>query len=244
MNRRWADELRPPMTGFLAGALVVVGVALWMLVDKSLLFVAGIGAFGPGILREIGWLRDHDEFQRQAAHRAGYHAWLVGGLAAVVVLSALERGKPGTSVSIEWLGLVLALMWLTWLFSSLLTYWGAQRTTRVVLLAFGSFWLLFGIATIVSEAVDGSGSFNIAGTILGILAGSAIIGPFFLGAWAVTRWPAITGSVLIAIAALFSWRFGPWGMDEWSTQLLTLTLLALPMFVCGLALLVESTTDT
>jgi hypothetical protein len=50
--------------------------------------------------------------------------------------------------------------------------------------------------------------------------------------------------VLIVIAALFSWKFGPWGLDDWSTQLLTLTLLALPLLACGIALLVEDRSTT
>jgi len=45
----------------------------------------GVGAFGPGILRELGWLKDQDEFQRRAAHRAGYHAFAVTGLVAFFI---------------------------------------------------------------------------------------------------------------------------------------------------------------
>ena len=239
MSERTSRGLLPSPAGLVAGGLVILGVLLWMLVNKGLIVVAGLGAFGPGILRELGWLNDQDEFQRQAAHRAGYHAWLVGGLAAVLILSALQWGKSGAEVSVEWVGLVLALMWLTWLFSALLTYWGAKRTTTVVLLVFGSFWLLFAVATIISEAVQGTASFDFATTLLGVTAGIFIVGPFFLGAWAVHRWPRATGAVLILIAALFTWKFGPWGMDDWSTQLLTLTLLALPLLACGIALLVE-----
>jgi len=111
----------PAPAGLIAGALVIVGVLLGMFVNKGLLVVAGLGAFGPGILRKLGWLTDPDEFQRQAARRAGYHAWLVGGLAAVLILSVLQRGKQGAEISIEWIGLILGLMWLTWLFSALLT---------------------------------------------------------------------------------------------------------------------------
>ncbi|MBK5096912.1 MAG: hypothetical protein JJE01_03935 [Gemmatimonadetes bacterium] len=227
----------PAPAGLIAGALVIVGVLLWMFVNKGLLVVAGLGAFGPGILRELGWLNDQDEFQRQAARRAGYHAWLVGGLAAVLILSVLQWGKQGAEVSIEWIGLILALMWLTWLFSALLTYWGARRTTTVVLLIFGSFWLVFGVATIISEAAQGRTASSLLTNLLGVLAGITIVGPFFLGAWAVHRWPRITGSVLVAVASLFTWQFGPWGKDDWSTQLLTLTLLALPLLACGVALL-------
>ncbi len=69
----------PPLPGLIAGGLVILGVLLSMFVAESLLVVAGVGAFGPGILRELGLLRDHDEFQRQAAHRAGYHAYLIDG---------------------------------------------------------------------------------------------------------------------------------------------------------------------
>ena len=230
----------PAPAGLIAGALVIVGILLWMFVNKGLLVVAGLGAFGPGILRELGWLNDQDEFQRQAAHRAGYHAWLVGGIAAVLILSVLQWGKPGAEISSEWIGLILGLMWLTWLFSALLTYWGARRTTTVVLLIFGSFWLVFGVATIISEATQGGTSASLLTNLLGVFAGITIVGPFFLGAWAVHRWPRATGGVLIAVAALFTWKFGPWGMDDWSTQLLTLTLLALPLFACGIALLREA----
>lgn len=239
MTERKLRGVRPSTAGLAAGGLVVIGVLLWMFVNKGLLIVAGAGVFGPGILRELGWVNDHDEFQRQAAHRAGYHAWLAGGLAAVLILSVFQWGKQGAQISIEWIGLILALMWLTWMFSALLTYWGAERTTSVVLLTFGSFWLLFAVATIVSEAVEGRDSASLLTNLLGVIASITIVGPFFLSAWAVHRWPRITGAALVVIAALFSWKFGPWGMGDWSTQLLTLTLLALPLLACGVALLKE-----
>ena len=239
MTERIERASLPSAAGIVAGGLVVLGVLLWMFVNKGLLIVAGLGAFGPGILREFGWLNDQDEFQRQAARRAGYHAWLVGGFATVVILSVLQWGNPEADVSTEWIGLILALMWLTWLFSSLLTYWGARRTTTVVLSIFGSFWLLFAVATIISEAIAGTSSSDPSTILLGVFASISIIGPFFVGAWAVHRWPRATGGVLIAVAGLFILNFGPWGMDDWSTQLLTLTLLALPLLACGIALMLE-----
>lgn len=239
MTEQGLRGVRPSAAGLVAGGIVVIGVLLWMFVNKGLLIVAGVGIFGPGILRELGWLNDHDEFQRQAARKAGYHAWLAGGVAAVLVLSVFQWGKQGAEISIEWIGLILALMWLTWMFSALLTYWGARRTTSVVLLTFGSFWLLFAVATIISEAAQGRTSSSLLTNLLGIVASVTIVGPFFVGAWAVHRWPRITGAVLVVISSLFTWKFGPWGMDDWSTQLLTLTLLALPLLACGIALLTE-----
>ena len=224
----------PAPAGLSAGALVIAGVLLWMFVNKGLLVVAGLGAFGPGILRELGWLNDQDEFQRQAARRAGYHAWLVGGLAAVLILSVLQWGKQGTEVSIEWIGLILALMWLIWLFSALLTYWGARRTTTVVLLIFGSFWLVFGVATILSEATQGRTSSSLLTKCWECSRksrssdrSSSVPGPC-------TGGPGSRGACSSPWLTL---QFGPWGKDGWSTQLLTLTLLAPPLFACGIALL-------
>ena len=90
MTEQAAEKSLPSMPGLIAGGLVILGVLLWMFVAEGLLFVSGLGAFGPGILRELGWLKDQDEFKRQAAHRAGYHAYLIGGLATVLVVSGLR----------------------------------------------------------------------------------------------------------------------------------------------------------
>ncbi len=81
----------PPLPGLIAGGLVILGLLLMAFVSEGLLVVAGLGAFGPGILRELGWLKDQDEFQRQAAHRAGYHAYLI--------VSAIASARPVCSHS-------------------------------------------------------------------------------------------------------------------------------------------------
>jgi hypothetical protein len=137
----------PPLPGLIAGILVGVGILLWMFVWKGFLVVAGLGAFGPGFLREMGWLRDHDEFQRQAAHRAGYHAYLVGGFTAVCVLGLLEWSPPTVSEAMEWIRFIVVVLWLTWLFSALLAYWGARSTVSRMLRIVGSFWLVFVVAS-------------------------------------------------------------------------------------------------
>lgn len=46
-------------------------------VDLPLLALASLGVLGPPILRELGWLRDDDDFTRQAAHKAGFHAMVL-----------------------------------------------------------------------------------------------------------------------------------------------------------------------
>jgi hypothetical protein len=231
--KRWK---MPAVTGLIAGGLVVAGVALWMLVAKPLLIVAGIGAFGPGILRELGWLRDRDEFQREAAYRAGYHAYLVGGLAAVLIVSGLDWESSSQSGGSEWVALVLVVMWLSWMFSGLTAYWGARRTASRVLLTFGSFWAVFAIATIASEAAARTG--GLTETLVGVLAAISIVGPFFVLAWTAQRWPRVTGVILIGVSVVFVSRF--WSSNQQlSTTLLTNTLLTVPLIASGLGLLRE-----
>jgi hypothetical protein len=222
----------PPLTGLIAGGLVVCGVLLWMFVSRSLLFVAGLGAFGPGLLRELGWLRDHDEFQRQAAHRAGYHAYLIGGFAAILVLSGLEWIVE-LDQSAEWIRFVLLLLWMSWMFSALLSYWGAQRTASLVLVTFGSFWAVFVVASLIGES--GSDS-DFSEAILGILVGVTLVAAFFVPAWTAHRWPRITGVVLLLVSVGFGVVFGRKGALQWSTVALTNTLLLVPLMVSGIAL--------
>ena len=70
-RERW----RPTRTNLVAGALVIAGLFLTE-INWWFLLLTALGALGPGFLREVGWLRDKDEFQRRADHRAGYHAFL------------------------------------------------------------------------------------------------------------------------------------------------------------------------
>lgn len=226
----------PALSGLVAGGLVILGVALFMFVHKGLLVVAGLGTFGPGILRELGWLNDQDEFQREAAHRAGYHAYLVGGFVALLVYAALEVWEAQLQVSSEWVLLVLVALWLAWLFSSLMEFWGARRTASTVLLVFGSFWAVFAIATIITEA----GSVDAGDAILGVLASLGIVGPFFLLAWTAHRMPRVTGVLLLVVSVVFVMAFKPGaGTQRWSTTLLTDALLIVPLAASGIALLRE-----
>jgi hypothetical protein len=230
----------PGLTGLIAGAFVILGVFLWMFVSKGLLFVAGLGAFGPGILRELGWLGDQDEFQRQAAHRAGYHAFLVGGLATVLAYSALEWWEETLPVSSEWVLLILIVLWLTCLFSALLGYWGARKTAARVLLVFGSFWALFVLANVVTEATTNR---DFGAAAIGALMGTLIVGPFFILAWAAGRWPRTAGFLLLAVSVFFLFFFAPHGAFQWSTVLVRDSLLMVPLAASGLALLREAPED-
>lgn len=215
-----------------------------MFVSKAFLIVAGLGAFGPGILRELGWLRDQDEFQRQAARRAGYHAYLIGGLATVLIISGLEWRGTDLEDAREWMRLIIVVFWLSWLFSSLLAYWGAQKTTSWVLMTFGSFWAVFVIASLIGESKMPENPEEFFQGLLGVLTGIAVVAPFFVLAWTARRWPRWTGVALLAVATFLFVLFFPRGNNlKWSTVLLTDTLLLVPLIASGIALLQEGISD-
>jgi len=231
----------PPLPGLVAAGLVILGVLLWMFVAKGFLVLAGLGAFGPGILRELGLLRDQDEFQRQAAHRAGYHAYLIGGLATAFAVSALQSHEGTLEDSSEWVMLILVVLWTTWLFSALLSYWGARKTASVVLSVFGSFWAVFVLASIIgTESQDAT----VVNMLLASLMGSIVVVPFFVLARMAGRRPRGTGVALLAVAALFLLMFAPaWAARDFKlpSLLAVATLLIVPLVASGIALLREGT---
>jgi hypothetical protein len=239
MAEQAATRRKPPLPGLIAGGLVIMGLMLSTFVAEGWLIVSGLGAFGPGILRELGWLKDQDEFQRQAARRAGYHAYLIGGLATILIIAAVRWNGRDVEVSSEWLVLVLVVMWLTWLFSALLAYWGAPKTASRVLMVFGSFWAVFVLAHFVG-ALTGSGE---PMSLLGVLAGFMFVAPFFGLAYTAGRWPRLTGGLLLVVSAIFLVIVTPRGASslQWSTILVTAALLIVPLAASGIALLREET---
>lgn len=222
----------------IAAALVALGVLLWISGYKHLLFVAGLGAFGPGLLRELGLLKDHDEFERQAAHRAGYHAYLIGGLATAILVSVLAVEGTSLVPSSEWIRVLLLVMWLSWMFSALIAYWGPQTTATRVLFTFGSFWAVFVIASLVGGWETAVATGDTTSGLVGTLVGVGLLAPFFLLAWTAGRWPRKTGAALLLVSVVFLLVFGgPGGGGlAWSTKTLTLILLVGPILSSGIAL--------
>jgi hypothetical protein len=218
----------PSLPGLIAGFLVMAGIALSMFVAMRFLILAGLGAFGPGVLRELGWLKDRDEFQRLAAYRAGYLAYLVGGFAAVLAVSALKWREANLDGMVQWVALVLIVMWGTWLFSSLLGYWGARRMTARILVVFGLFWAIFAVGGHWNEPA-------------GWLIGFPVLAPYLALAWAAGRFPRATGAALLSLSALGFWFFFDLGRAfvDTPSQIVTFVLLLAPLIGCGVALLRE-----
>ncbi len=185
---------RPAPATLIGAALVVLGILLTA-VDWRFLGLCALGTFGPGILREWGWVKDKDEFQMRAVHRAGYHAYLAGGLTAFVLVGLIRSAGEAVELGDELVTLLLAVLWFTWLLSSLYSYWGPRRTVSRILLIFGSVWLLFNIIG------------NIEHGIISLLMQSLLAVPFFLLAWAARRWPRIAGVFLLLVTAFFFYFF-------------------------------------
>lgn len=55
--------------------LVAIGLWLGVAVHKGFLILMAMGAFGPNVLRQLRLLDDLDEFQDEAASRAGLRAF-------------------------------------------------------------------------------------------------------------------------------------------------------------------------
>ena len=225
VRKRW----RPTRTNLVAGSMVVAG---FMLVSLSwwFLLLAALGTFAPGVLREMGWLRDKDEFQLQAARRAGYHAFLTSGLVAFVLVAFFRSGERVVEDPEELATLFLAVLWCTWFFSMLLDFWGPQKAVHRVLIAFGSCWLLFTIASNVGSEWTGWAA---------LLLHPLLTLPFFAMASLSLRWPRITGILLLTISIFFMQFFGFFRNNNLGlvTQGVTFLLFIGPLLASGVALL-------
>jgi hypothetical protein len=225
---RW----RPGRATLISGALVAAGIVLAE-VNWWFFLLSGVGACGPGILREMGVLKDKDERALRAAQRAGYHAFLATGLLGFVLVAFLRTGERELRNPGELATLLLAVLWFVWLLSSLLNYWGARKAATRMLLGFGAGWLVF------SQADAG-------GKPLDMLMASLPSLPFFALAWLAQRWPKPAGVLMIVAAAALYLFFGFWS-EERSGGLIVNTgvavLLCGPLLGCGLALLRAKSED-
>ena len=196
MLNKYLDQMNwhPAQGTLVAGAIVILGFVLSEL-NWGFLSLAALGTFGPGILREFGFLNDQDEFQRRATRKAGYHAFLTSGLFTFLLVAYIRSGERNLGDPEAVVTLILAILWFTWFLSSLLSYWGPQKTVTRILVAFGIVWLIF---TVVSNIMSP----------VALLMQSLVVIPFFLLAYIAKRWPTIAGGLLVVAAAFFFYFFG------------------------------------
>lgn len=217
----------------IGGGLVLAGILLSG-VSGWFLLISAAGALGPGILRELGWLHDHDEFQRQAAHRAGYHAYLVSALAAFGLVAFLRSGDRTLAQPQELATLFLALLWFTSFLSTLIGFWGARQAAMRILLCFGTAWLVFAIVSNVGAEWTGWTA---------LLLHPLLAAPFFVLAWLSRRQPRWAGLLLIAVAGFLVYFLGLFRREHLAlvNQAVTFVLFIGPLLASGLALLTADT---
>lgn len=215
------------MATLIAGAVVILGFALSE-VNSWFLSLVALGTFGPGILRELGLLNDQDEFQRRADRRAGYHAFLTAGLFTFLYDAYLRAGERSVGEAEISVSLILAVLWFTWFLSSLLSYWGPQKTVSRVLNVFGWVWLIFNVVGNLADPIA-------------LIMQSLLAAPFFLLAYVAKRWSKIAGIVLIGSSAFFFYFFhlyrifGPTPLERGRGMVIVLFIG--PLLVSGIILL-------
>lgn len=225
------DPRTRPVT-WIAGALVLLGFLLAGAEGRPgwwFILLTGLGTFGPGLLRELGWLKDKDEFQLQAARRAGYHAFLAAGLISFLWIAFIRSGPRHLKNPEELATFFAALLWFTWMLSSLVNYWGARKTAFRVLLLYGGAWLLFNILDHLTSPVA-------------LFMQCLLTVPFFACAWLSRRWPRLTGGLLLASSALFFVFIGRIHQQRnfgLVVSAITLLLFVGPLVASGLALLLQ-----
>jgi hypothetical protein len=230
-------DWRPTNSTLAAAALVTLGLLLCSLTWKFLWLVA-LGTFGPGVLREFGWLDDEDEFRRQAARRAGYHAYLAGGLLTFFLLGVFRDDPAADATPAALLATILVVMWFTWLLSSLFSFWGARRATVRLLLTFGMVWLLFNLLANTGSEYSGP---------VAIFMQCSLALPFFGAAYCARRWPRLAGLLLLLFALFFFLFFHLYeiigsGDPLGKGRAIVLTLFVGPLVAGGVGLLRSEST--
>ena len=176
-------------TGLIAFALTSLGVLLGATVDMAFLILAGAGIFGPNLLRELGLLRDRDEWQQAAARRAAMHAYLVGGLFTLALVVTQEWGSADLDDNAYSAAVLLLAFLVPYFLSYLTSFWGPMKAAVRILFAFGLFWLLFNILSNLTSPVA-------------MFMQCLVAVPFFALGLLGLRFPRVTG-VLLMLAAIF-----------------------------------------
>ncbi|QDU53911.1 hypothetical protein [Aeoliella mucimassa] len=220
------------ITGFIALVLVVAGLLLGVTVHMGFMALMAAGAFGPGVLRQLGLLDDLDEFQKQAVAKSALRAYLVSGilLMAVVIADNWNRLSLGSEAIPA--STVVVVMLVVYYASYCLSFWDTRKAVSRVLLAFGILWLAFVVLSHSGEPQ----------ALLG--EGLLVPGPFILAAILCRYWPRTIGALLLGLSVwtIYFFHMIPSGAVD-SQQVLqqsfTFVLIPLPLAVAGVALIAD-----
>ena len=128
----------------------------------------------------------------------------------------------------------LALLWFSWLFSSLLAYWGARKTAARVLYVFGAVVLAFAIVSNLGSEWSGWAA---------LLLHPLLALPFLGLAYVSGRSPRVAGVFLVAVSLAFFFFFVRRGNLRLASQGVTFVLFIGPLLASGIALLAGERAD-
>lgn len=180
---------RLPSADWIAFGIAVAAFCLHYVFPATLGFVI-LAVFAPSVLREIGVLKDADEWTRGIMHRAGFHGLLaVGGLIALNYLLVLTgRFEPTEVMHVPFSDETMrkAVIWV-FLVSYLIQYWGPREGVFRILMATA----VVGMAPLfaVARHPDFAGTYLLGAGI------NALV--MVIPALLVRRWPRLGGGVLL-----------------------------------------------
>ncbi len=214
-----------------AGAVAfVAGCTLAVAFHGGFFLLAALGALGPTLLRQAGFLDDQDEFQKQAAAAASTQAFVASVVVATAVLVAkawrgpLER-DPDAWLWLALFGVIVAVRFAAYVWR----FWNPRKAALRVLLAFGTLWLLFVVLSHGAEPTSLA------------MEGLVVAAPFFVLAALSQRFPRSVGFLMVGLAiagAFFFHVLAPRPTPRgWSGSVFVVLFLLLPLVLTGIGLL-------
>ncbi|RPI27253.1 MAG: hypothetical protein EHM61_09055 [Acidobacteria bacterium] len=215
--------------GITALALVFFGFFLGITIHMAFFLLIAPGAFGPGLLRQLGVIEDLDECQKQASIQAAHRAYLAGGIFLTCVTVARSWTRLSLGEDFVPASLVLILMLVVYGVSYCLSFWDPRQAAFLVLFGFGLIWLTFVVLSHGNEPI----ALMVEGALVAV--------PFFIAAFLAKRWPRVIGVLLVAasIAAVFFFHLVPPAgaeADKVFGKIFVILMLPLPLALMGLAL--------
>ena len=184
---------RLPSADWLAFGVALAAVFLKYLAP-SLLGIIALVVFLPSILREVGVLKDTDEWARGIMHRAGFHAALVVVLFVTVNYVAVMSGGFATSDTRHWPLEVQffrsAAMWV-FVVSYVIQYWGAREGVFRILVVAGIMNLAPVVAVLRPDYTVSLADALLAGAVSALL--------MFGLATLTRRWPRVGAGIMVAL---------------------------------------------
>ena len=181
--------------------LTMIGLGVVIVFERTQIgaLLVGIGLFGPSLLREAGVLHWRDDFHREVNMRAALHALLTVGVLLTAVM--VSQGVGGTKEAGHAWELkdrtdatsILFPLAIVWGLSRLLQFWGPVAGAKRLVTAF---FLVVAVAQVGALFIVWQrGSPQTPAKLLMSAAQILWIGALAMG---VSRWPRLTGWLLLA----------------------------------------------